>query len=350
MAATTVAMRPGLIAGRYPERRDPESGWLDRAVNALQGTFKQLTINRQTGLRRVAEAIGRQGEVLTDLDDTQLNNLLVDLRRGFRSRGLSDPFCIRAFALIREMAVRTIGKRHYDSQLMGGWVMLHGQLAEMETGEGKTLAATLAAATVALAGIPVHVLTVNEYLVERDVASMGSLYRALGLTVGYVTESMAPEQRRAGYACDITYCTNKQVAFDYLRDRLLLGNNRSNSRLQLESIYADNSRLGQFLLRGLCFAIVDEADSVLIDEACTPLILTRNIDSSAEHAVYHQALNLAKKMENGRDFFLDPARRGVQLSLAGQQWLRIYPAKRSQSSAGIPLPSLSEKRTRKSSC
>ena len=199
--------------------------------------------------------------------------------------------------------------------------MLHGQLAEMETGEGKTLAATLAAATAALAGIPVHIITVNEYLVERDAKSMGPLYRALGLTIGYVTQSMAPEERRAGYACDITYCTNKQVAFDYLRDRLLLGNNRGQLRLQLESAYADNNRLGQFLLRGLCFAIVDEADSVLIDEARTPLILTRNVDSAAEHAVYQLALHLAKQLENGRDFFLDPARRGVQLSLAGQQKL-----------------------------
>jgi preprotein translocase subunit SecA len=191
----------------------------------------------------------------------------------------------------------------------------------METGEGKTLAATLAAATAALAGIPVHVITVNEYLVERDAKAMGPLYQSLGLTVGYVTQSMETEERRAGYACDITYCTNKQVAFDYLRDRLLLGNNRSRLRLQLESAFGDHNRLGQFLLRGLCFAIVDEADSVLIDEARTPLILTRNVDSAAEHAAYRQALKLAQGLKNGCDFFLDAARRGVQLSLAGQQKL-----------------------------
>jgi preprotein translocase subunit SecA len=150
---------------------------------------------------------------------------------------------------------------------------------------------------------------------------MGPLYRALGLTVGYVTQSMETEERRAGYACDITYCTNKQVAFDYLRDRLLLGNNRSRLRLQLESAFGDDNRLGQFLLRGLCFAIVDEADSVLIDEARTPLILTRNVDSAAEHAAYRQALKLAQRLKNGRDFFLDVAQRGVQLSLAGQEKL-----------------------------
>jgi preprotein translocase subunit SecA len=320
-AATTEAMRPGLVSGPYPELGDRESGWIDRSFSALQGTLARLSINRRAGLRKVSAAIGRQGEALTALDTKQLDNLRIELRRRFHSRGLSNPLCIRAFALIRELAERTIHLRHFDSQLMAGWVMLQGQLAEMETGEGKTLAATLAAATAALADIPVHVITVNEYLVERDAKAMGPLYQALGLTVGYVTESMAPEECRAGYACDITYCTNKQVAFDYLRDRLLLGNDRSQLRLQLESAYADNNRLGQFLLRGLCFAIVDEADSVLIDEARTPLILTRNVDSAAEHAVYRQALKMAQALENGRDFFLDAAQCGIQLSLAGQQKL-----------------------------
>ena len=250
------------------------------------------------------------GDAETALDTKQLDNLRIELRRRFLSRGLSNPLCIQAFALIRELAGRTIRLRHYDSQIMAGWVMLQGKLAEMETGEGKTLAATLASATAALAGIPVHVITVNEYLVERDAKAMGPLYQSLGLTVGTVTESMETEERRAGYACDITYATNKQVAFDYLRDRLLLGNDRSQIRLQLESAYADNDRLRQFLLRGLCFAIVDEADSVLIDEARTPLILTRNVDSAAEHAAYHQALELAQEMENRVDFFLDATRRG----------------------------------------
>ena len=298
-------MRPGLVSGRYPERSDRDDGWIDCSFSALQGMLARWSINRQGGLRKVATAIGRQGEALTAVDTPQLDKLRTELRRRFRSRGLSRSLCIRAFALIRELAERTIHLRHYDSQLMAGWVMLQGQLAEMETGEGKTLAATLAAATAALAGIPVHVITVNEYLVERDAKIMSPLYQALGLTVGYVTQSMEDQERRAGYACDITYCTNKQVAFDYLRDRLLLGNNRGQLRLQLESAYADNNRLGQFLLRGLCFAIVDEADSVLIDEARTPLILTRNVDSAAEHTAYRQALKLAQRLENGRDFFLD---------------------------------------------
>ena len=314
-------MRPGLVSGCYPERGDRETNWFDRSFSALQGRVSNLSIDRHAPLHRIAAAIGSAGEVLTDFDTVHLDALLMELRRRFRSQGLSQSLCIRAFALIREMAERTIHQRHYDSQIMAGWVMLRGQLAEMETGEGKTLAATLAAATAALAGVPTHVITVNEYLVERDAKTMGPLYRALGLTIGYVTQTMAPQHRRAAYACDITYCTNKQIAFDYLRDRLLLGNSRSPLRLQLESAYADNNRLDRLLLRGLCFAIVDEADSVLIDEARTPLILSNNIDNSGENAVYEQALRSARQLEKERDFFMDSAQRSLELTLAGQQKL-----------------------------
>ena len=321
LAIETGALRPGLISGNYPERGDQEPHWLEGLCSQLQGTLARFSIDQHRSLHQVAAKIDQHGDGLTTLEQPQLNSLLVNLRRQFRSCGLSTPLCIEAFALIRETAARTIQMRHYESQLMAGWSMLHGQLAEMETGEGKTLAATLAAATAALAGIPTHVITINEYLVERDAKTMGPLYRALDLTVGYVTQEMDDEQRRAAYGCDITYCTNKQVAFDYLRDRLILGNERSKLRLQLETAYANNNRSGQFLLRGLCFAIIDEADGALIDEARTPLILTRNIDSTAEHTTYRLALYLAQKLVEGRDFKIDPDRQQVQLSLTGQQLL-----------------------------
>jgi len=320
-ATATEALRPGLISGFYPEKNVPPCGWIERTVRGLQGQLAHLRGDGRSGLRKISTAIGRQGDALAALDSARLVDLRNELCRRFRSQGLSDRLCIRAFALVREVAARTLQLRHYDSQLMSGWVILRGNLAEMETGEGKTLAATLAAATAALAGIPVHVITVNEYLVQRDARVMGPLYRALGLSVGQVTQNMSPESRRAGYACDITYCTNKQVAFDYLQDRLLFGNNRSQLRLQLESAYADNCRLERFLLRGLCFAIVDEADSVLIDEAVTPLILTRNIDRAVEHAAYRQALILARELKSAGDFYRDPAQHSIRLSLAGQQKL-----------------------------
>ncbi len=319
--ADAIAMQPGLLSGCYPERADDTPGWIDQAGHKIQGTLMGLTTRGTMGLQRIATAIGQQGKNLDRLNTRELNARITRLRPKLRTRGLTFQLSIESFALIRETASRTLGMRHYDTQLMAAWVMLHGQLAEMETGEGKTLSATLAAATAGFAGIPVHIITVNEYLVERDAKTMELLFQALGLTVGFVTQAMTEAERRAGYACDIVYCTNKQVAFDYLRDRLLLGNTRSPLRLELESAYADNSRSEQFLLRGLCFAIIDEADSILIDEARTPLILTRMTDNTTEHAIYRHAMHLAGQLKQNTDFRINPGQGHVQLTLAGQQKL-----------------------------
>ncbi len=324
-ATNAIAMQPGLQSGRYPERSDDKPGWIDQAAHKLQGTLMGMTFKRTSGLHKIAAAVAQQGKNLDHLNTHELKARVMQLRPKLRTRGLTFELNIEAFALIRETAARTIGQRHYNTQLMAGWIMLQGQLAEMATGEGKTLSATLAAATAAFSGIPVHVITVNEYLVERDATQMEPLYEALGLTAGFVTQAMTDPERRAGYACDIVYCTNKQVAFDYLRDRLLLGNTRGRLRLELESAYADSSRSSQFLLRGLCFAIVDEADSILIDEARTPLILTRTTNNTTEHASYTQAMHLAEKLQQNIDFCIDPTQGIVQLTLAGQQKLTHTP-------------------------
>lgn len=318
----TTAMRPGLITGRYPERNDKEPGLLDNGLHLIQGALASLSSAHHGSLNKIVRQINAEEKQVISCSNAQLKRQTKILHQQFQTQGMNTELCIMAFALIREISARVMEKRHYDCQLMGGWVMLHGQLAEMATGEGKTLTATLAAATAAMAGIPVHVLTDNEYLVQRDAELMDPLYRSLGLSVSYVVESMTMEQRRAAYACDITYCTHNQVAFDYLRDRLLLGNDRSRLRLELESLYNDNSRKDQLLLRGLCFAIVDEADSVLIDEARTPLIITREIDSTAHHSAYIEALNLANKMRYNTDFTIDEAEKTILLTQTGQHKLK----------------------------
>jgi preprotein translocase subunit SecA len=323
--ADTIALQPGLLSGKYPEKADQNKEGIEAICRMMQGRLMALTSHSTVGLKKVVKAIDRQGKELSVLQAEKLDQRLARLRQQLRIRGMSVQLCAQSFALIREMAARTLKLKHYDTQLMAGWTILHGQLAEMETGEGKTLAATLAAATAAFAGIPVHILTVNEYLVERDAQTMEPLYRALGLTTGFVTQSMTEEQRRAGYACDIVYTTNKQVAFDYLRDRLVLGNTRSRMRIELESAYADNSRAKQLLLRGLCFAIIDEADSILIDEARTPLILTRSTDNTTEHSAYCKALELAGQLKNDRDFIINSGQGHAQLTLAGQQQLNEHP-------------------------
>jgi preprotein translocase subunit SecA len=192
-------------------------------------------------------------------------------------------------------------------------------LAEMETGEGKTLTATLAAATAALAGCAVHVVTVNDYLAERDAEWMRPVFGVLGLSVGCVRQGMDTASRRAAYRCDITYCSNKEVAFDYLRDRVALGGKPRAIATKVQALQGDGP-LQQVLLRGLQFAIVDEADSVLIDEARTPLILSADSKQGQDELLYRQALELARQLGDG-DYRIRDA--GIELTEAGRQRLEV---------------------------
>jgi preprotein translocase subunit SecA len=201
-------------------------------------------------------------------------------------------------------------------------VLLDGMVAEMETGEGKTLTATLPACTVALSGIPVHIITVNDYLAKRDAEWMGPVFSALGLTVGVIQGGMDPMTRRAIYASDISYCTNKEVAFDYLKDRIVLGQQPRHMQLQLERLGGDGSRLDRLILRGLHYGIVDEADSVLIDEARTPLIISGPGKDKTERKVYEEAFSLAGQLNPETDFTIDVKARTVKLTPSGSHWLQ----------------------------
>ncbi len=189
----------------------------------------------------------------------------------------------------------------------------------METGEGKTLTATLPACAAALAGIPVHIVTVNDFLVMRDAAWMKPIYRFLGLTVGTITEGMTPDARRSAYACDITYGTNKQLVFDYLKDRLMLGRDARPMHLQIEGLHAEHARRSRLLLRGLCFVIVDEADSVLVDEARTPLIISNVGDASQEEQIYAEAITVARQLEMALDFSILPRDHDVAITDRGKR-------------------------------
>jgi preprotein translocase subunit SecA len=215
--------------------------------------------------------------------------------------------------------------RHFDVQLVGGLVLLGGMVAEMETGEGKTLTATLAAGTAALAGIPVHVITVNDYLAGRDSEEMGPIYAALGLSVGVIRQGMAPADRRRAYACHITYCTNKEVAFDYLKDRIVLWDRPGPVRLQLEKMFGAGSRIGRLLMRGLHFGIVDEADSVLVDEARTPLIISGESDGTTEEDVYREAFQVARELTEQEHYRVLPEAHAVEVTDTGRDVIEHMP-------------------------
>jgi preprotein translocase subunit SecA len=255
---------------------------------------------------------------LKALSKEELSWQASSLRATLRTSGLAEENVARSFALVREMASRCLEMRPFDVQIVGGWVLLNGMVAEMQTGEGKTLTATLPACTLALAGVPVHIVTVNDYLAKRDAGWMGPLYRALGLSVGTVTHALGLEERRRAYRCDVTYCTNKEIVFDYLRDRLELGRRPGHIQARLDPLQGPGSRFDRLRLRGLHFAIVDEADSVLIDEARVPLIISGAGNDTYEAEVYRQAMEIAERLEAGKDYKADPARRTVEWTKPGR--------------------------------
>jgi preprotein translocase subunit SecA len=273
---------------------------------------------RRLRLARIVAAVRRHDARLRALDDAALQAEAKTLQRTLRERALPDfAGTALAFALVREASGRIMGMRHHDVQLIGGYAMIGGMIAEMDTGEGKTLTATLAATTMALAGHPVHVVTVNDYLVARDAAKLTPLYGFFGLTVGTVVQGMEIPARRAAYACDVTYCTNKELAFDYLKDRVAMGQRRGDLHLKLGVLTGRDAGANGLLLRGLHFAIVDEADSVLIDEARTPLILSRDVSSQAEITLYEQAIATAHGLKRGSDYLLEEEERRMILTADG---------------------------------
>ena len=314
--------RPGHLLGGYPQREAATPGRLEEWLSGLAAPLKRGLRNRPSRARAFLRTVNEHGEELQSMAAAQLASYTAGLRAEMSRAGLRPDLSARAFALVREYAQRTLNMRHYDCQVIGGWAILEGMLAEMDTGEGKTLTATLPACAAAFAGIPVHVITVNDYLAERDRELMAPLYAVLGIRTAAVTASMEnPDHRRAGYAADITYCTNKQVTFDYLRDRVAIGERRDPLYRVLDKLNGAALPSQDLLLRGLCFAIVDEADSVLIDEARTPLKLSAPTDAGLDEEIYRQAMTAAGKLDLDADFKVAVATGEVTLLEPGEQRL-----------------------------
>jgi preprotein translocase subunit SecA len=232
---------------------------------------------------------------LEQLSDEALRARTDEFKKQLADGKTLDDILVPAFATVREAGKRTLGQRHFDVQLIGGMVLHEGRIAEMKTGEGKTLVATLAVYLNALAGRGVHVVTVNDYLAKRDAEWMGQIYKFLGLTVGVIVHGLDDEQRKKEYDCDVTYGTNNELGFDYLRDNM-------------------KYRLEDMVQRGHTYAIVDEVDSILIDEARTPLIISGPLDDRSEF--YNTIDTYIPKLDKA-DYELDEKQRSVNLSEAG---------------------------------
>ena len=256
------------------------------------------------GYGRAVRAAKELEPHIKSLSDEALRAKTDEFRRRLKEGATLDDLLPEAFAVVREAAQRTLRMRHFDVQLIGGLVLHRGMIAEMRTGEGKTLVATLPAYLNALAGEGVHIVTVNEYLAQRDADWMGPVYRFLGLTVGVIKNAQSPSEKRAAYACDITYGTNNEFGFDYLRDNLAF-------------------RLEERVQRGVAFAVVDEVDSILIDEARTPLIISGPAEESTE--LYLRINELVprltrQKQEDGPgDFAVEEKTKQVHITEAGHE-------------------------------
>jgi preprotein translocase subunit SecA len=305
-----------------PEKKEHRPHAVEKAILSVAGRLARYARMRAIRPGRIIPLVRACESAMDALNDRGLKEEARQLGLKIRQQGFRDDLVARSFALIREVSRRTLGYRHFDTQMMGGWVLLQGMIAEMQTGEGKTLTATLAAGTAALAGIPVHVICVNDYLTARDAEGMGPVYRALGLKVGCITHEVPHESRPAAYRCDVVYCNNKEIAFDYLRDKLVLGERTHPLRLHAEHLYSDGMREQRLLLRGLHFAIADEADSLLIDESRTPLIISGAAGGSGEEAFMREAWSVADDLQEGEDFLVHRSEGKVDLTDRGVTRIR----------------------------
>src|SRR5438132_3538905 len=237
--------------------------------------------NPEKELKRIQPYVQRINDLeaeISALSDERIRDKTAEYRGRFLAGEPLDDLLPEAFAAVREAARRAIGQRHYDVQLLGGAVLHKGKIAEMKTGEGKTLVATLPAYLNALAGEGVHVVTVNDYLARRDSEWMGRIYRFLGMTVGVIQHDLNDAERQVAYAADITYGTNNEFGFDYLRDNMKF-------------------ELAHYVQRGHHYAIVDEVDSILIDEARTPLIISGPAEESTD--LYYEVDRIIPRLKAG---------------------------------------------------
>ncbi len=264
----------------------------DRGLIAVMADYWRETCNRRLRVRAVLRGVHRLRDVLAVLSDADLEQRARSLSRRLRKASLDTADVIECFALVDAVLARVQGFHYHDNQLLAGFHLANGNFVELATGEGKTLTAILPAALHALAGTPIHVVTVNDYLAARDAEEVTAVFSRLGLSVGNVVNDMNPKERRVAYACDVTYCTNKELVFDYLKDRIKLQETGPFAE-RLKSSFQTERRM----VSDLGFVIIDEADSVLIDDANIPLILTREEPSALSRRFVEQAIALVERMD-----------------------------------------------------
>ena len=313
-----------MLAERPADRELPRG--LDAAWDAVAGMLVRLKPRCAAFMSRAARILAVEKEC-RDVSDAHLREQAAELRQRFRFSRDTPEDLNRAYALVSEVAFRQIGMRPFQVQVAGALALDAGCVVEMATGEGKTLTATLPATIGGWRGRGCHVVTVNDYLAGRDAEWMKPIYQFCGLSVAAIAQGMHPPERRAAYDADITYCTNKEVTADFLRDRLSLGRLQGlSSALMARIVEGAGSSTDRLVQRGLATAIIDEADSVLIDEAVTPLIISGDAPNPEQVEAFRQAVALAEQLDVGKDFRPNERYREVDLTNAGKERLAILAA------------------------
>ncbi len=294
--------------------RGLDAAW-DRAV-AYAG---RLVPRRRIFLKRADRVVALEKH-FAEITDATLREQAQTFGETFRRGRHTGEDVISAFALVREVSHRQLGQRHFAVQVAGGLAIHDGCVVEMATGEGKTLTATMPATVGGWSGRGVHIVTFNDFLAKRDAEWMGPIYKFCGLRVAHIEQGMDPNDRRQAYQADITYCTNKEVAADFLRDRLALGRIKDLSSALLAKI-VNGRGTARVVMRGLNYAIVDEADSILIDEAVTPLIISGEAPNPEQVEAFQQGTKLAGKLQTPQHYRVDERYREVDLTASGKQLL-----------------------------
>jgi len=315
------SVSPGVVFGSYPEKRPTHDSWTNILIHRLRTLSLPFESTSTKSYEAFVKQVSNYEPAFTHLSEARLKNRLRELRSDLSMHGQTDVIMAELFAIIKQTCARELGVKPYDTQIIAARIMLDGKLAEMATGEGKTLAAAICVASAALAGIPVHLITSNDYLVSRDSASLKPLFHALGLTVGAVTNSLNAQERKLAYACDITYVTAKELVFDYLRDHIVGDITSSELHHHVAKISGQSH---DRLLRGLSLAIIDEADSILIDEARVPLIISQSVLQQDQLQYHETAMKIASNLILGQDFTLDHKHFSANLTEHGHLKINTY--------------------------